>query len=134
MSPYNYITLSKIVQPSKSGSSSRPFSIHDTFQHSLSTPIIVLLVFLSTPPVSSSPSPAPLLGPASAESHHFVIRSFHHTPSILLITIICVALIFDFCSFHTAHASHPYIKTGITVAFTTFNLVCLLSSLLPKMA
>ena len=50
------------------------------------------------------------------------------TPSILLITFICVACTFDCCCFVRLHVSHLYISTGITVAFTTFNLVLQLNS------
>ena len=68
--------------------------------------------------------------PSLRKTSSFVTLSLQHTPSIPLNTFIWVAWILDFCSFLGAHASHPYISTGITVELTTFSFVYLLSSLL----
>ena len=60
----------------------------------------------------------------------FLILSNLLTPSILLNTFIYVACIFDCCCFDRLHVSHPCNNVGITVVFTTFSLVLLLSSFL----
>ena len=97
------------------------FFVHRPFS------IMSYLPFHSSCLLTSSNTPT---CPSLRKTSSFVTLSLQHTPSILLNTFIWSAWILDFCSFLAAHASHPYISTGITVALTTFSFVYLLSSLL----
>ena len=65
--------------------------------------------------------------PSLCRISSLVIRSFRYTPSILLSTFMCVAWNFDYCSFRTAHGSHPYIKTGCCIYHLQFSLLTQLS-------